>query len=69
MERICDDNYSQYIIGIDGLIDTTSHSEELSFSTCHICCILEHFDNQLVMDMNMSNRCCDIVFNASISDY
>jgi len=31
--------------------------------------MIEHFDDWVVMDVNMSNGCCDIVFDASIGDY
>jgi len=30
---------------------------------------MECFDDWVIMDVDMSNGCCDIVFDASIGDY
>jgi len=69
MERICNNIYFQNVVSVDSLIYTTPYSKKLSFSTCYIHSMMEHFDDQVVMDMDMSNGCCNIVFDASIGDY
>ena len=55
MERICNNIYFQNVVGVDGLIYTTSYSKKLGFNTYHIYSMIEYFDDQMVMDMNMNN--------------
>ena len=45
MDRICDDNDSIDVVQIGGLINTTSDSKELSFSSCDINGMIDCLDN------------------------
>ena len=69
MERICDNNYSQYIVGIHGLIDSAPYNKEFDFYTCHICCMMQFFDHWFVVDMDIGDRCSNIVFDTGIGNY
>ena len=68
MEQICNnDNFSD-VRYTSGLIDTTSNGKEFSFSSCDIYSVIRGFDDRFVVDMNMSNRDGNIVFDTSISN-
>lgn len=69
MERVHDDIYFRNIVGVDGLIYTTSYSKELGFNTCYIHSIIKYFDDWVVVNMDMSDRYCNIVFDTSIGNY
>ena len=53
MDGIYDDNNSIDVVQIDGLINTASDGKELSFSSHKIDSIIDYFDNQTVIDVNM----------------
>ena len=69
IKGVCDDNYSWYIFRIHGLINSVSDSKEFSFSAYNIWSMIESFDNWFVMDVNIRDRCSNIIFDTSISDY
>ena len=53
MDVICNDNDSIDVVQTDGLINTISDGEELSFSGCDIDGIMYCLDNWTVIDMNV----------------
>ena len=69
MERIHDDIYFWNVVSVDSLIYTATYSKKLSFSTHYIHGVMERFDDWVVMGVDISNGCCNIVFDASIGDY
>ena len=57
------------VLNISGLIYTTPYSEQFSFSSSDIDCIIDHFDNLFIMNMNIGNRSGNLILDASIKYY
>ena len=68
MNQVYDNNYLENFLNICSLIDTTSNGKKFSFNASNVHYIVQSFDNQFVIDMNVYNRSSYIVFNTSISD-
>ena len=63
-----DDDFGD-IINSTCLVDTTSNSEEFSFSTCYKRSMVNSLDERLIGNMYMRNGCSNIVLDASICDH
>ena len=60
-----DDNLGDISPGCS-LVDTASNSEHLGFCTCDKCSMIESFDERLIGNVCMRDRCSNVVFDTSI---
>ena len=69
VKGVSDDNNLWDVRDFNGLVDAISDSNKFSFHRWNIDCMIDSFNNIFVADINMSNRCNNIMFDASISYY
>ena len=68
MNKVCDNNNFGNPWDIDSLVDATSNGKESSFSRGDVYHVVYHFDDRFITDMDVSNRCCHVVLDTSISN-
>jgi len=66
IDRITDDNDLTDIGKTCSLVDTTSYCEELCFSSCDVYSMMNHLDNWVVMDVDVSYQSSNLILYTGI---
>jgi len=66
MNRIHDDNDLIDIGEMGSLVNTVSYCKKFYFSRCDVYCMMNHFDDWTVIDMNVRYQSGNIVLYAGI---
>jgi len=66
MERVRDDDDVFNVVVCDGLVNSTLHGEELSFSSGNVDGTVKCFDDRFVIGMDVQNESSNLIFDASI---
>jgi len=53
--QVYDNNYTVNVYHLDGLIDTVSDSKKFYFCESNIDCMIDSFNNRIIVDMDISN--------------
>jgi len=69
INEICDNYNFPDILKIGSLIYATSYSKQFGFSSCNINCMIDHFNDLFVMNMNMRDGGGNLILYAGISYY
>jgi len=67
MNGVCD-NFPDALKTV-GLIYATSYSEQFGFSSCNINCIIDHFDDLFVMNLDIRDGSSNLILYTSIGYY
>ena len=66
MNRVGHNNDLRNAITIQGLVDITPNSKQFSLSEDDVDCMMNSLDNKLIVDMDVSNRCSYLIFDAGV---
>ena len=66
MNGVCNNYDFPDALKIGSLIYATSYSKQFGFSSHNINCMMDHFDNLFVMNMDMRNRSNNLILYAGI---
>ena len=68
VDRVCDNNDFGYVLYMSSLVNAASYCEKFGFRTCNVDHMVQSFDHQFIVNMNVCNRHSDIVFDTGISN-
>ena len=69
MNEICDNYNFPNTLKISNLIYAISYRKQFGFSSYNINCIMDHFDDLFVINMNMRDEGGNLILYAGISYY
>jgi len=69
INEICDNYNFPDTLKISNLIYAISYSEQFGFSSCNINCIMDHFNDLFVININMRDEGGNLILYAGISYY
>jgi len=67
--QVHDNNYTVNVYYLDDLIDTVSDSKKFYFCESNIDCMIDSFNDRIIVDMDISNWDGHLIFNACIWYY